>query len=115
MPVDLDLALRAGVDAFSRPITIYPLASRPGQPAYTARGVWRVRNVDVALQDGAVLSSDVLVLGVRLREFAVPPVKGDQVDVPLSGLAPALGLYWIDDTDDDGEGGSMWTLKLVEP
>lgn len=113
--IDFDaLVLKPAMNTFARPITVFPLASQPGAPAYPARAVWRLeRNVDLALEDGGVLSSDVLTLGARLSEFVVPPQAGDQVDVPLSGAMPALGLYYIDDTDDDGEGGTKWTLKQV--
>lgn len=105
--IDFDaLVLAPAMATFARQISIIPLSSQPGGPGYSARGIWTERPVDVQTEDGAILSSAVKTLGVRLSEFAVPPTSGDRVTV--DGV-----LYVIDDTDDDGQGGSVWTLKEI--
>lgn len=105
--IDFDaLILAPAMATFARPITVLPLASRPGEPPYTTRGVWSERPVDVQTEDGAILSSAVKTLGVRLSEFTVPVVAGDRVSVDGT-------TYQVDDTDDDGQGGSLWTLKEI--
>jgi hypothetical protein len=109
------LVLRPAVRTFGRPITLHPLKSQPGQPAYTQRAVWSVKNVDIGLEDGKILSSDNLTLGVQLAAFAVAPTKGDRVEAAAYQGQPAIPLCSIDDTDDDGQGGSTWTLKKAAP
>ena len=112
--IDFDATvLSAAMDAFARPFTVTPLKSQPGLPAYAARGVWTSKPVDVPLEDGNIMSSQVHTLGVRLSEFQVPIAPGDIVDIPISGTAPALGSFAVEDTDDDGQGGSVLTLKSL--
>jgi hypothetical protein len=112
MAVDFSaLVLVPCENTFARPITVNPVASMPGGAAYAARGIWTIRNIDIALEDGGILSSDTLTLGVRLLEFPVEPIKGDQVYIPAHGSLTEIGVVTIDDTDDDGQGGSVWTLK----
>lgn len=100
------LVLAPAMATFARPITVFPVASMPGIPTYAARGIWSERPVDVQTEDGAILSSAVKTLGVRLSEFATPATAGDKVQVDGA-------MYQIDDTDDDGQGGSLWTLKEI--
>lgn len=114
--IDFDaLVLAQCQDAFARPVTVTPLVSRPGQPAYAARGVWSSKPVDVGMEDGAILSSQDHTLGVRLAEFAVPVAAGDRIEIPAAGSLPRIGLCLVEDTDDDGQGGAVWALKVVGP
>lgn len=109
MPVDFDgLVLKPAMDTFAKPLVIKPLASQPLAPSYPARGDWKKRPVDIATEGGGVLSTEERVLGVRLAEFAVPPVPLDQVKFEGD-------WYWIDDVDEDGQGGATWALKAVNP
>lgn len=97
------------MDAFARPITVFPDKSQPALSVvpYAARGVWSVRNIDTPLEDGSIFSDQILTLGVRLSEFAVEPVPGDRIVVDGT-------TYLIDDTDPDGQGGSTITLKSID-
>lgn len=93
---------------FARPIVVSPMKSQPGTLPYVARGIWEVRNIDVSLEDGSIMSSIVTTLGVRLAELpSPPPVPGDMVAV--NG-----GTFVIEDTDPDGQGGATWTLKALD-
>lgn len=93
------------VDTFEHVVTINPVKSiSESAPSYSARGVYSERPVDVQTEDGAILSTTTKTLGVRLSEFATAPVPGDRVSVNGATFA-------IDDCDDDGQGGSLWTLK----
>jgi hypothetical protein len=73
---------------------------------YPARGVWRKRPIDLAMEGGAIISTEENKLGVRLSEFPVPPAPNDHVLVEGQ-------WHSIDDVDDDGQGGATWALKLV--
>jgi hypothetical protein len=107
--IDFDaLVLDPCMATFAKDVTITPFKSQPGAPSYAARGIWEAPEIDVPLEDGTVLSSNTIRLGVRLSEFTVPPVTGDKVTVDGQS-------YLIDDPDDDGQGGSKWTLKKVLP
>ena len=107
MAVDFDtLVLGPSMDVFSEPITITPIVSQPGQPTYQARGVFSSRPVDIATEDGGVVSDMQTTLGIRLSEFVVPPSAGDQTTVKGT-------LYTVEDPDEDGQGGSKLTLRKV--
>jgi hypothetical protein len=109
MPVDFDtLVLKPAMDVFSKSMTVKPIASQPFAPVYTARGVWSKRPVDIATEGGGILSSEERKIGVRLSEFTVPIVPLDQVW--FGGE-----WYWVDDVDEDGQGGASLTLKAVDP
>lgn len=111
MPVDMDLALNAGMNAFAKILFIKPLASQPGEPVYMGRAVSTVRPVDIALEGGAVLSSQETKLGIRLVEYAIPPAPGDQVSMDAGAT-----WNWIDDVDPDTENlGAYLALKAVDP
>lgn len=113
--IDFDnLVLGPVMNTFARPAEITPIKSQGSNvAAYTKRGVWTVKNVDVVMEDNNILSTKVLTLGVRLSEFPVPPVKGDVVYLPPVLTLPEEGPMVIDDTDEDGQGGSVWTLKYL--
>jgi hypothetical protein len=107
--IDFDtLVLKPAMDRFAKPLVIKPLASQPLAPAYTARGDWVKRPVDIATEGGGVLSTEERVISIRLSEFVVPPAPLDQVQ--FNGE-----WYWIDDVDEDGEGQAKLALKAVNP
>lgn len=125
MTVNLDLALGAGMRAFARPITVYPLASRPGAAPYPARGVYSARDVEVATEQGYILSH-VLKLGIRLADFVdtvegsatfgavVPPVQRDEVEL-LNDRAMVLRYTLRDPPRFDGQGGADLVLASLTP
>ena len=105
------LALAPGITAFARPVMIQPARSQPGEAAYPARGVWSSRQVEVQTEDGRILNTRVITLGIMLSEFPVAPKTRDHVDVPAAGFYTAEGRHWIEDIDLDGQGGASLTLK----
>lgn len=117
MALDFDrLVLGPAMRVFARPVRVYPVRSQPpGTVYYAARGIWRRQPADMMLEDGGVLGTDVLTLGVRISEFAVLPVKGDRVYIPASLPLTHIGLCEIDDDGEDGQGGYNWTLKIIDP
>lgn len=101
---------------FGRPITVVPLKSQPGVAAYSVqadgvsplKGVWNSRAVDVA-EDQGVMVSQVITLGIRLSEYRVPPVQEDHILV--GGITYAVS----DPPRLDGQGGADLTLKSLTP
>ena len=54
------------------------------------------------------MSSQVITLGVRVADFAIFVVPEDVVTFGEQS-------YVVDDTDEDGQGGSVLTLKRLMP
>lgn len=109
MGVDFSsLVLAPAMQVFGRDITVDPVASRPGVAPYAARGVFSSKPVDVQLQDGSIMSDQQTTVGIRNAEFVVVPGQGDRITI-------AGTVYFVDDVDDDGQGGSMIALRKVVP
>lgn len=111
--IDFDaLVLGPSQAVFGRPIVVTPTASQPGSPAYPARAIWSSKAIDVAMDDNSILSSQQHTLDIRCSEFAVQPAQGDRIDMPASGSLPAISFV-IEDGDDDGQGGTALSVKVV--
>jgi hypothetical protein len=114
--IDFDATvLSACQAAFARPIIITPTVSQPGAPAYTARGIWTERPVEVGLEDSSVMISQDLTLGLRRSEFAVMVLQGDTVEIPAAATMPRIGICAIDKINTDGQGDVQLILKKVGP
>lgn len=110
--IDFDaLVLGPAMDVFARSVVVTPKAD--GAAAYTARGVYDEKPIDVMVEGEGVMSSKIITLGFRLSELPAPIVQGDRIDIGAEGSAPALGAFVVDDMDDDGQGGSVATLKAI--
>ena len=118
------LVLGPSIRAFGRPVTVTPKASQPNAAPYPACGIWTIQVQDVALDDGAVLSTRRLELGIRLRDFQFAPKQGDWISTCAHELPLA---YWegefdpranidllVDDFRPDGQGGAVLVLKRVK-
>ena len=101
-------------DMFSVPVTVTPVKSLPGAPAYAARGIFNTGQVDVATLDGTVFSDQQTILDIRDAEFAVVPMQGDRVMVPVDCNGAPQGEFEIVDTDKDGGGQTTCTLRKYE-
>jgi len=109
------LVLGPAQDAFSRPVTYYPIKSQPGAPGFPARGIWAIKGADIQLDEGGVLGTDVLTLGVQGSALGADPMKGDRVDIPAHLSLPRVGLCLVDDDGKDGQGGFSLVLKIIGP
>jgi hypothetical protein len=107
------LVLGPCMSAFARPIIVKPMKSQPSRRPYEVQGILTIRNIDVQLDDNSIMSSQVITVGIRLSDFETPPAQGDQIDIPAYLSLPALGPHLVDDGDDDGNGGSVLTLKAM--
>jgi hypothetical protein len=89
--------------------------SNPGAPPVLARGVFSSGPLDVQMEDEVIFSDQETSLGIRARDFAVLPDRGDTVE-NVEPTHPGFGTkYWIGDTDWDGQGGFKLLLRVQEP
>jgi hypothetical protein len=116
MGVDFStLVYSPAFDMFARPIVITPLASQPNGAAYNARGIYNHNRINVALEDGSILTEQETILDIRTAEFAVPPQQDDQVSIPADGDIPALGDFLITSAWDNGGGEINLHLRKLMP
>jgi hypothetical protein len=101
-------------DMFAVPITVTPIASQPGEPAYSRRGIFNTGAVDVAMTDGSVFSDQQTILDVRDVEFAVVPMQGDLINIPFDCNGAPLGTFEVTDADKDGGGQTTLSLRKYE-
>ena len=99
------LVLGPAMAVFGQPITLTPVASQPGKPAYPARGVFASKPVQIRLDDGGIHSTVQPTLGIRLVDYAVPPMQDDLV------VIPGVGTFAIADVNPDGQGGADCPLR----
>jgi hypothetical protein len=116
--IDFDAVVLAKCeDIFSIVVSFTPLVSRPGDPAFTLRGIFSSDPYDVEMQDGTIFSDQQTSLGIRWRDFpgVVVPDRGDLVEI-TDTRHPYVGhRYWIGDVDDDGQGGAKLLLRTQQP
>lgn len=103
-----------GQDTFARSVTVMPRASQPGAPAYTARGIYDTRPIDVQAMDGSIVSDQQTILDIRDAEFSVIPEQLDQIYIGADPDAgPALGDFEIVDKESNGGGETTLVLRKV--
>lgn len=101
-------------DIFARPITVTPLASQPGAPAYTSRGIYGTQPVDFAGMDGSIISDQRSILDVRDEEFTVVPSQLDRIHIPADADAGAdLGDFEVTDIEANGGGETTLILRKI--
>lgn len=106
--IDFDaLVLGPAMATFAEPCTIWPGGDNVS--AFAARGVWSDKPVDIQMQDGMIASGQVRTMGFRISELQQPLVQGDWLIRDRTG-----DKYIVDDCDDDGQGGTVATLKEAE-
>lgn len=120
MAVDFStLVYLPNYDMFARPIIITPRASQPGAPAYSARGIYDTRPIDVQAQDGSIVSDQQTIIDILEVEFAVLPEQLDQISVPADiNAGRALGDFEVTNTETNGGGETTLTvrkLRLAQP
>jgi hypothetical protein len=82
-------------DIFGRPITVTPLASQPGNPAYQARGIYSTEPQDDLAEEGTVFSDQRTVVDILEKEFPIPILQGDHISIPATGAIPAAGDFFV--------------------
>lgn len=85
-----------------------PIKSQPGMPSYPGRCVWEVTVYEVIEENSAPMSTSIIKIGLRLKDFSVPPVQGDTVTINGS-------TYKLDKFEYDGQGGIRWVVKADGP
>lgn len=104
--IDFDaLVLGPAMNAFAEPFTIWPRGVEAS--AYDVRGVWSDRPNDVVLEGDLISSSQIRTVGLRLSELPNGGLNQNDVIVRKKDGR----RYYVDDTDDDGQGGTVATLK----
>jgi len=113
--IDFDaLVLNKTVDIFSIACRFTFTVSAPGTEQ-VARGVYSSNPIDVQMQDETIFSDQQTSLGIRVRDFLIPPDRGDAVEI-IDVRHPAFGQkYWIGDSDLDGQGGATLLLRQQAP
>lgn len=104
-------------NVYARNVTITPIASAPGAPAYSARGIFGKRPVDVMTEVGmAMISTAQTIFDIRDVEFfdagRALPQQGDLINIPAEGRIPAEGDFEVVSTSSNG--GGETTLDIRE-
>ena len=103
------------MDMYARPITIDPLASQPGVPAYVARGIYTTTPIDVVTEDGGIFSDQKTIVDIREEEFTVLPVQLDRIFIPADvNGGPELGWFEVVDADTNGGGETTLALRQIK-
>jgi hypothetical protein len=82
--------------------------------------VWSSNITEVLLEDGARLTTRTLSISIRLSEYAIPPVQGDEISLVsdtesfFAGIALGTTVSFnIDDLQFKGDGSCLIILKRV--
>lgn len=107
--LDFDaLVLGPAMQTFAEPFTVQPPVNSPFD-SYSIRGVWSERANDIVVGDELISSGQIRTIGIRISEVVRIPQQGWIVTRTRTGAQ-----YIIDDLDDDGQGGSVMTVKEAE-
>jgi len=101
-------------EAFSRTAIFTPLVSAPGAPAYTLRGIFSTRELEMVGEDGSIISEQQTILDIREIEFSTLPMQKDQVEIPECDGLPAEGVFEIKDSSTNGGGETTLVLRKVK-
>jgi hypothetical protein len=113
MGVDFaSLAYQPNFEVFARPVTITPLFSQPGMPAYSARGIFDTEDFEVPMEDGSIFSDQRPILDIIEAEFAILPRKGDQIDIADDAEGPGPGSYVVVDVSSNSIETTLNLRKL---
>jgi hypothetical protein len=98
-------------DTFARPMTVTPIVSQPGAPAYDARCYFDTKETDILTEANSVLSDSQTFIDIRRVEFAVEPKQGDRIDIPFHAGVEG-GSYEVLDLAGKGNAGGTITISL---
>jgi hypothetical protein len=101
-------------DMFARPVVFTPLASQPGVPSYSARGIYDTRGIDVQAEDGSIVSDQQTILDILEVEFGVLPAQLDLVAIPADPDAGRdLGTFEIINAETNGGGETTLVIRKM--
>jgi hypothetical protein len=103
-------------DTFGRSATFTPLVSSPSAGAYTSRGIFTTRPVEVQTDQGmAVIIDQETIFDIRDNEWFdagwALPQQGDLVFIPAEGDIPAEGNWQIVDVTHNGGGETTLVIQ----
>jgi hypothetical protein len=83
----------------------------------TNRGIYDSTTLNVALEDGSILSDQNTILDIRAIEFPVLPAQDDTVSIPYDPISqlPDLGSYQIINLWHNGGGEITLQLRKLVP
>jgi len=112
MPIDFaSVVYTPGQDMFGRPVVVTPVVSQPGQPAYTARGIYTTEPEDILAEEGSIFSDQRTILDIIAKEFEVVPIQGDLIFIPSSAGIKEEGNFVVSDLKDNGGGETTLLLR----
>jgi len=100
-------------DMFSVGCTITPLKSDPTGAAYTARGIYTTRPVDIVGMDGSIFSDQQSIFDIRELEYTILPIQGDHINIPVDCNGVPLGDFEIMDADTNGGGETTLVIRKL--
>lgn len=116
MALDMSALVKLpAMDLFARPVDITPVASQPGAGSYRARGYLGTSQLDIAAEDGSVITDQQTYLDIREIEFAVLPRQRDRIEIPADGTVPAAGSFEVVSGTTDGGGLTTLIIRKFEP
>jgi hypothetical protein len=100
-------------DTFSRTIIVNPVASQPGQPAYTIRGIYNSGLQNFMLEDQSLMADQQTIVDVEEDDCpGVPPAQNDIITIPNYPLTNLKALGDFEVTSATHNGAGEWTLQL---
>lgn len=103
-----DMALKAGIGTFKTAGT-YTRAADPGNPI-SLNGVFDRVHKAVDPETGAVVDSRTPTFGIRKADLPAEPDAGDELEIAAGQFS---GTYEVLDSQEDGQGGTMLTLRKI--
>jgi len=109
------LILLPNYEFFARDITVTPVVSQPGVPAYAARGIYDTEVIEIPGDGMSIITDQRTILDVREIEFGVVPVQGDLIAIGPDGDNPDLGSFDVIDAWTNGGGETTLVLRQIVP
>lgn len=99
-------------NVFGRPATFTYKAGG----SFAGRGIYSSREINLAMDDGSIITDQDTILDIRTEEFQIVPQQDDSVSIPaepISGL-PDEGNFQITNIWHNGGGEITLQLRRIE-
>jgi hypothetical protein len=100
-------------NVWARPITVSPLVSQPGAPAFSNRGYFDEKQLDVLGEAGTIFSDAQMYLHILEAEFPTMLKQGDQIDMPAHQGVKGASFIVLDLTPGNAGGLVILTLRFI--